>query len=285
MILMLIQVDCVEAQASDLSPSVSATCSQGFMRVRGECHDQDEIGQDEIGHDDDIDQEKMIIIIIIRWSSGLANRSMVWSMPETPETMPASRKPSSSPSSISTNILIPQVWDWANDYLSHSEPVNTRQAQGILWGQLQQCKSTESDNDATAGLSLSWNSFNCVSFSAVCRWRCRTQYNILSFGKMRIRMLYKGSPIWSKKDGRETEVSPQSVECHSLHFLIHTNEETRICHCMYRCTFTHSHICGGYQNVSLHRWREAAEVEIVPFPSNMAYFILTNQGHPLSACV
>ena len=71
MILMLIQVDCVEAQASDLSPSVSATCSQGFMRVRGECHDQDEIDQDEIdqdeiGHDDDIDQEKMIIIIIIR---------------------------------------------------------------------------------------------------------------------------------------------------------------------------------------------------------------------------
>ena len=61
MILMLIQVDCVEAQASDLSPSVSATCSQGFMRVRGEYHDQDEIG-----HDDDIDQEKMIIIIIIR---------------------------------------------------------------------------------------------------------------------------------------------------------------------------------------------------------------------------
>ena len=30
----VLQVDCVEAQASDLSPSVSATCSQGFMRVR-----------------------------------------------------------------------------------------------------------------------------------------------------------------------------------------------------------------------------------------------------------
>jgi len=28
------KVDCVEAQASDLSPSVSATCSQGFMRVK-----------------------------------------------------------------------------------------------------------------------------------------------------------------------------------------------------------------------------------------------------------
>ena len=28
-----LQVVCVEAQASDLSPSVSATCSQGFMRV------------------------------------------------------------------------------------------------------------------------------------------------------------------------------------------------------------------------------------------------------------
>ena len=31
--LFVFQVVCVEAQASDLSPSVSATCSQGFMRV------------------------------------------------------------------------------------------------------------------------------------------------------------------------------------------------------------------------------------------------------------